>query len=608
MQLLFREKRPDEVEQEVTQRDQFNTDEVSLVATVGREPTQNSLDAKADNAAGPVRVAMRIVKPGAEGAAFFAQLFSGLRPHLEAAEIDLTGADLSAPSFLVIEDFGTTGLTGNYSDPDDNGPFGDFWRRFGKSHKEGNKNGRWGLGKLVFSSASKIRTFFGLTIRNNDPYRKRLLMGQVVLSTHKLGGKKYAPHGFFAVSGEQGLQLPVTEAAFIDAFVQHAQLARRGEPGLSIAIPHLLDEITYQALIPEIIRNYFFPILTGKLEVEVDGEIINATTFDSVAARYAAGSNPADGDLIRFIRSINAAKGQQPAVVLENSWKDSIETAIDPLVLADLRNAFNVGNALIHARVPVTLRHKTRGDETTHFDLFLQKAPEGKRGEALYVRSAITVPDEARYFRPRQVFGALVAEDSVIASFLGDAENPAHTRWNGAAEKLDKNWKAGKSRLSEIRNSLGRLFEALSQAVDQREPEALIDVFSIPDFTGESRGRKVTPPKKMPLLTPSPKLYRIVERKGGFSIAAGPGLTGDKLPLRVKVRAAYDVLRGDPFKRHSPFDFDLMKDDDVEVLAMGADVTRTSANELTIEATGEDFRVDLDGFDLNRDLMVRATR
>ena len=205
------------------------------------------------------------------------------------------------------------------------------------------------------------------------------------------------------------------------------------------------------------------------------------------------------------------------------------------------------------------------------------------------------------------MFGALVAEDPAIASFLGDAENPAHTRWNGAAEKLDKNWKAGKTRLSEIRNSLNRLYEALSQAIELREPEALIDVFSIPDLTGGSKGRARTRPPVIPLLTPSPKLYRILERQGGFSIAAGPGLTEDKLPMRVRVRAAYDVLRGDPFKRYSPFDFDLTKDE-LEISATGADFAATSPNELAIDANQVAFRVDLDGFDRNRDLMVRATR
>ena len=47
MELTFREIRPDEVEKEVTQRDQFNSDEVELIEALVREAHQNSLDARA---------------------------------------------------------------------------------------------------------------------------------------------------------------------------------------------------------------------------------------------------------------------------------------------------------------------------------------------------------------------------------------------------------------------------------------------------------------------------------------------------------------------------------------------------------------------------------
>jgi hypothetical protein len=607
MQLLFREKRADEVEQEVTQRDQFNSDEVSLVAAVSREADQNSLDAKANGSTHPVRVSMRFVAPSPANRSFFDSLFSGLEPHLQASEIDTSGLDLSSPSFLVIEDYQTTGLLGKWDDPDDDGPFNDFWRRVGKSHKEGSKGGRWGLGKLVFSSASRARTFFGLTVRDGDPSCQPLLMGQVVLATHKVDGKKFAPHGFFAIQGRDGLQLPVTDRVFISEFSRATGIQRTSEPGLSIVIPFVLDEIRKEELVPEVIRNYFFPILTGKLEVDVDGDLISASTFDAVAAKYASGSSTTDPDLIEFIRSIHAAKDQAPAVLLQPSWTREITDSLPPETVEDLRKKFNVSGDLVHVRVPILLKRKHGTEERTYFDLFLQKAPERKRGEALYVRSAITVPDEARYFRARQVFGALVASDPAIASFLGDAENPAHTRWNGAAEKLDKNWKAGKARLSEIRNSLNRLYDALSQALEVKEPDALIDVFSIPDTTAGGNRRRRNRPPVIPNIKPSPKVYRILERKGGFSIAAGPGLTSEKLPIQIRVRAAYDVLRGNPFKKYNPLDFDMTKDD-IEIAETGATVARSGSNEIAIDIADVDFRVDLDGFDQHRDLMVRTSR
>jgi hypothetical protein len=52
----------------------------------------------------------------------------------------------------------------------------------------GRKNGRWGLGKLVFPIMSASRCFFGLTVRQGDP--TPLLLGQAVLRTHRLKGNK----------------------------------------------------------------------------------------------------------------------------------------------------------------------------------------------------------------------------------------------------------------------------------------------------------------------------------------------------------------------------------------------------------------------------------
>ncbi|MBL0125765.1 MAG: hypothetical protein IPP88_24935, partial [Betaproteobacteria bacterium] len=134
---------------------------------------------------------------------------------------------------------------------------------------------------------------------------------------------------------------------------------------------------------------------------------------------------------------------------------------------------------LVHVRVPISIRRQTGEACATSFDLYLQKAPDGVKTESLFVRGAITVPEESRYFRGRNVFGALVAAHEDIAEFLGDAENPAHTRWNGNADKLKRKWKSPTARLSEIRHSLETLYNLLAQAIESEEPDALIDIFSI---------------------------------------------------------------------------------------------------------------------------------
>ena len=35
----------------------------------------------------------------------------------------------------------------------------------------------------------------------------------------------------------------------------------------------------------------------------------------------------------------------------------------------------------------------------------------------------------------------MIAEDEAVCAFLGDAENPSHTKWSTTADKLKKNWR-----------------------------------------------------------------------------------------------------------------------------------------------------------------------
>ena len=110
-------------------------------------------------------------------------------PHLQASEVDLELVDFSKPSLLLVEDFGTFGLQGAI-DHDDGESLSLFWRNIGESHKGGSRGGRWGLGKTVFVNSSRISTWFGLTIRADNP--NPLLIGQVALRKHQ-GCRKNLP-------------------------------------------------------------------------------------------------------------------------------------------------------------------------------------------------------------------------------------------------------------------------------------------------------------------------------------------------------------------------------------------------------------------------------
>ena len=308
---LFSEIRKSDVERDVSTRGQFNTDDAVIESTLIRETIQNSLDAKISGTDGPVRMRISFFTPsGNEG--FYSHLFEGLKPHLQASEMDTADLDFRKPTFLLFEDFATSGLRGKWKEWDED-DFFDFWKREGRSHKSGTSGGRHGLGKLVLSLSSRIRTFFGLTIRADDP-GVVLLMGEAVLSNHKIGNQRYVPYGFFANEGAEGIQLPCHEPQEVARYVEAFGIQRKAEPGLSLVIPFPIQQVTKQTLIEGVLRNYFFPVLTGQLEVQVENETINADTFDSVASRFASNDlNPtphrlypqtehrADSDAIDYI-------------------------------------------------------------------------------------------------------------------------------------------------------------------------------------------------------------------------------------------------------------------------------------------------------------------
>lgn len=604
MQLSFRRLGDGEMDRPPTQRDQFNNDDVELVDALVRESLQNSLDAAADET---VRVRFSLHKPDeASKQTLLAQLnLEELRKRLDACAINTGSIALTDPKLLVIEDFGTTGLTGSWNSMDKQ-PFSDFWRRMGKSHKAGKSLGRWGLGKLVFSSSSESRVFFGLTVRNTDP-DLRLLMGQAVLTTHDLGADRFDSHGFFCELSASGMQLPVTNQGAVDEFAAACGVLRNHEPGLSIIVPYVIETITEQRIIQAVLRNYFFPILLGRLAVTVGSVKIEADTFAELA-RAHGGARFANGALAQFIGTMRSVrKNEITPHVLPTNWVNTGMAAALGDHAKSLRERYQAGECLC-VRVPLLLKQKDGKELNTKFDLFLQKANDD--GDTLFVRDTIVLPAESKYFRGNRTLAALVADDKPICTFLGDAENPAHTSWSASAEKVTAEWRNPSLRLKEVRGALQQFYDEIVSSLETVDPNALIDFFSAKTESGargvRPRGPVVRPPHPN-LPPPAEKAYRLIRLKGGFAIRGDVGLRQEQLPMTIRVKAAYDVLRGNPFTKHDPLDFDLSKKE-LDIKSTGANTSAQSPNVLIIKVSSRDFDVAVTGFDLRRDLIIDVSR
>ena len=594
-----------------------------LADALVRESIQNSLDARAARSRSPIRVRFRFAS-GAHALHPDAlrDYFDGLEPHLHAAARSmhtiLPRPDEAMP-YLLIEDFGTRGLTGDPRiDPElteggeEKNDFFYFWRNVGRSSKGEVDRGRWGLGKAVFTVSSRIRTIFGLTRRADDD--RTLLLGQSVLKTHVLEGERVYPYGFFAkFEKRNGLPLPIEDPILLDRFADDFGV-NRVEPGLSIVVPYFRDdELSMPRVMESVVRQYFYPILRGDLVVEVvEGAQVRRIAADTLDALTA---DEADIARLCALTRWSLAQKDETRIALPDrgtgapKWDESI---LNAATLAALRNRYAAGERLAF-RVPVQVKRKRSRAASAWFDVYVEHDEGLRKSEHHFIRRGITIPD-VRTNGDKGARALIVIDDQALSTFLGDAENPAHSDWSERADKIRTQYDLGPSTLRYVKHSAPFLATLLARPPEGRERDFLADLFSI-EAPQESSDRPV--PTHIPIRSAEGSAgggateasgeagsgVTIGRIAGGFSIkASDPSLVGR--PLRGEV--AYRLRAGNPFRKHSPFDFDLLSEEEISVQADGVLLRRMSINTFELVPSAPKFQISMKGFDPRRDLLVRV--
>jgi len=595
-----------------------------LADALVRESIQNSLDARVPRSRSPVRVRFRFASgQSALHPEAVREYFDDLEPHLHAAartmHTILPRAGEAMP-YLLIEDFGTRGLTGDpHVDPEleageeKRNDFFYFWRNVGRSNKGEVDRGRWGLGKAVFTVASRIRTVFGITRRVDDD--RKLLLGQSVLKTHVLDGQRVYPYGFFArFEKKSGLPLPIEDPILLERFADDFGV-NRTEPGLSLVVPYFRDdELSLDRITRSVVEQYFYPILRGDLVVEVvEGtrqQRIDAGTIDSLT-----GDDPTVARLCELTRWSLGRKDDERLLLSERDaaapkWDERV---LDAAQLPALRDRFAAGERLAF-RVPILVKRKRSRPASSSFDVYLEHDESLRKGEHHFIRRGITIPD-VRGGGDKAARALIVIDDQALSTFLGDAENPAHSDWSERADKIRTHYDHGAWTLRFVKNSAAFLAGLLARPPAGRERDFLSDLFSI-EMPEESREEHSVTRVAIPAragasgtdtgaakTTASGNGVTIARIAGGFTIkASDPKLVGRALRGEV----AYRVRAGNPFRKHSPFDFDLLSEDAITMKTDGADVRATAVNAFELVPTAAKFQLSMKGFDPRRDLIVRV--
>lgn len=551
-----------------------------LADALVRESIQNSLDARRGSS--KVHVRFRFGTLAREKATKY---LHGLDAHVELPQF-------AVMPFLVVEDSGTRGLIGDPGeDPeldDTRGARNDFyyfWRNVGRSGKGELDRGRWGLGKAVFPVSSRIHAMFGVTRRADD--RRLLLLGQTVLKTHVLEAKRFSPYGFFANVGADDFPHAFEDATeFIDDFG-----LEREEPGLSIVIPFYRDEdLNPPAIIASAVRQYFYPITKNDLVVVVGDETITGRTIE----REVADANVVKVcELARWsIATDEWIDIPEPAGSGAPKWRDDAIPDLEAL-----RARFERGDRLAF-RVHLPIRRRNRR-AASHFEVVLEKDESLKRGEHHFIRRGITIP-EVRAPREKPVRAILVADDEAISTFLGDAENPAHSDWSERNDRIRTLYDNGPTTLRYVKNAIAQIANALSAPREGMARDLLVDLFSI-DLEPDEGAESGAEPRKHVDVVARPQPVRIIPIQGGFTIQ---GLNGSG---QFVAEVAYRTRNGDPFRRYSSFDFSIGRNG-IAIRSDGATVKAARENRIAFETDRSDFSLTVSGFDPRRDLVVRVAR
>lgn len=620
MKWLFRKKLPQEKTRDPVQGEFFNTTVVDdSCSSLIREGIQNALDARRSDCD---NIIVRITLSGNENALsaeVAEKWFGALFPHLHSEDIGLPSAPTSLETcpYILFEDFNTTGLFGDIhqhsAEPGVQNPFFYFFRAEGKSIKHGLKRGRWGLGKYVFPGSSRARALMCLTLPENS--NQMLLMGQAVLRYHKLDDVHYSPDANWGVENDGGADLPNSDKGLISEFKNDFGISRDDETGLSIAIPwYDAESVTSSAMKSAVIRDYFWPIIHDKLVVIIkDGS--SEITLDSNTIGELIDSNDSSLDhhligLAKWAREEKSTAIKLNSVYPEqDTWSES---TFPPDAVETLCARFINGEKLC-LHVPITIVPKNGPERPSSFKVYFWKSGGERNSKPTFIRNGIIIRD-AGTRNIRGVSCLVVIDDDGCATMLGDAENPAHTQWNHNTPSLRDNYKYPYWHVRAVTDSASKIFGLLSGAQRKESRSLLLDFFSLQK--DEYRIKTESPPKKNkskgtdtprpdPEIPPSPpKRYRLKQRDGGFSVVRGDD--DAPMPKRIEIQMAYDIISGSAaraLKSYDKNDF-AIGSSDFRVQTHNMKVCERKENRIITEIEDEDFSIDVDGFDPNRDLVV----
>lgn len=602
-----------------------------------REVIQNLVDAIDPYSDEPARLRLLIQGPDEYDDKYLQSLFPDEylnRLKASGSVSDDEDIDFESCNVLILEDFGTTGLLGATDDPNTDGPkqnWNAFWFREGEGTKGGGANGRAGQGKITFFRVGRARAIFGLTVRTGE--KQRLLMGRSSFTrVYPFGsdGKKYMRDAFWCIPNNDGFAFPVQSDDTIDQFCDAFKLVRGENPGLSLVIP-FSEKIDVEQAVGTVIAEFYYPIVKGRLIVEIGSvgnkQELSKDTIEDHANRYFTDEKARElescftKDYREFILELisDEEKNVQP-VIVNNDWNKDTTTSLDKKIFPEgsidtLKEAFFEGKR-VAVRFPVTVKPKHNDEVSTFFDVHLQLPDSLDRFQEAYLRGDLLIGHEARlksFSHLPKARGFTCIQHDELSSFLADAEEPTHLKWNASRPRLAEQYKRPGLVVASVRNAMPALLAFLSGSTSKRDVKALAQYFTKPKqegltstTVGEKPGKKVfgsgegpSSRQKLFILDSDEKTVRL-RPNSSYSFQQ------TQFPIQCILEMAYEGLDLDPFDSYDPFDFDLSDEQQYKITkSEGIEIIKCEKNLVNFDILHPSFDLQIDGFDPNLKLRVR---
>lgn len=362
------------------------------------------------------------------------------KKHFKAAYPDRP-FNISQIHWLCIEDYNTTGLTGDirqvHTPRDSQTPakLYYFFQTDGNITDKGKGSlGTRGIGKAIYTSASELKFFLATTTRSEQP--RSLAFGRMVLKEHALENEAI-PRVFRGQFGVQhgDITIPITQETQVQSLHNLLQFRRTSDTnGLSIAIPFSkpleIDQTTFTNIICE---EYAASILEGKLVVEIKDNdqdlIINQETILTLPGLTEKTTN--------FMQFFISSQKLSPIILPPVQTRDDKGYAQSIEDCQAIQHAREVYQSQGSVKLCVPFHKETTKLDDSSWSITYRKLAGNHDPINKFIRSGLDITNEPE----KKVHNHDVLVQPIagpLTDVLASAEDPAHTKFNNNNEKFEE--------------------------------------------------------------------------------------------------------------------------------------------------------------------------